>query len=170
MTWQESVGKAIQRHAARTGNPLFTRRQLMDSGIRQIVAETASTGETPEQTLSRVLQELRDQGMIKFESPGVYRLLKLIAKAYPRKNFFVQMFTKDISLEDCVLDLIDNSVDGFIKSRDLRLSEIASGIWEKGSVAQFVGDFLGNSSLDIRGAPMGGGERVRYAWRPAATR
>ena len=56
---------------------------------------------------------------------------KLVAKAYPRKNFFVQMFTKDISLEDCVLDLIDNSVDGFIRSRGVRLSEIASGIWEK---------------------------------------
>jgi hypothetical protein len=56
---------------------------------------------------------------------------QLIAKAYPRKNFFVQMFTKDISLEDCVLDLIDNSVDGYIKSRNLRLSEIASGIWDK---------------------------------------
>jgi Histidine kinase-, DNA gyrase B-, and HSP90-like ATPase len=56
---------------------------------------------------------------------------QLTAKAYPRKNFFVQMFTKDISLEDCVLDLIDNSVDGFIKSRGLRLSQIASGIWRK---------------------------------------
>jgi hypothetical protein len=54
-----------------------------------------------------------------------------IAKAYPRKNFFVQMFTKDISLEDCVLDLIDNSVDGFIRSRGIRLSKIASAVWEK---------------------------------------
>jgi len=55
----------------------------------------------------------------------------ILAKAYPRKNFFVQMFTKDISLEDCVLDLIDNSVDGFIRSRGLRLSKIASAVWEK---------------------------------------
>jgi hypothetical protein len=54
-----------------------------------------------------------------------------LANAYPRKNFFVQMFTKDISLEDCVLDLIDNSVDGFIRNRNLRLSSIASAIWEK---------------------------------------
>jgi len=59
---------------------------------------------------------------------------QLKAQAYPRKNFFVQMFTKDISLEDCVLDLIDNSVDGFIRSRGLRLSQIASAIWEKKSV------------------------------------
>lgn len=58
---------------------------------------------------------------------------QLKAQAYPRKNFFVQMFTKDISLEDCVLDLIDNSVDGFIRSRGLRLSQIASAIWQKRS-------------------------------------
>jgi|GEM_PF-186348 len=131
MTWQESAAKAVQRLVSRTGNPLFTRRQLIDSEIKQIIAETASAGETPDQTLSRVLQELRDQEVIKFEASGVYRLLKIVAKAYPRKNFFVQMFTKDISLEDCVLDLIDNSVDGFIKSRHLRLSEVASVFWDK---------------------------------------
>ena len=54
-----------------------------------------------------------------------------LARAYPRKSFFAQMFRKDISLEDCVLDLIGNSVDGFISSRKLRLSEIASAIWDK---------------------------------------
>ncbi len=34
------------------------------------------------------------------------------AKASPSKEFFVRMITKDISLEDCILDLIDNSIDG----------------------------------------------------------
>ena len=34
------------------------------------------------------------------------------ADANPTKSFFVRMITKDISLEDCILDLIDNSVDG----------------------------------------------------------
>ena len=34
------------------------------------------------------------------------------AKAYPTKEFFVRMITKDISLEDCILDLIDNCLDG----------------------------------------------------------
>jgi hypothetical protein len=33
-------------------------------------------------------------------------------KANPTKAFFVRMITRDISLEDCILDLIDNSVDG----------------------------------------------------------
>ena len=34
------------------------------------------------------------------------------ATASPTKAFFVRMITRDISLEDCILDLIDNSVDG----------------------------------------------------------
>lgn len=53
------------------------------------------------------------------------------ASAYPRKNFFIQMFTKDISLEDCILDLIDNSIDGFIRSTNLKLSAISKSIFKK---------------------------------------
>jgi len=34
------------------------------------------------------------------------------ATANPTKAFFVRTITRDISLEDCVLDLLDNSVDG----------------------------------------------------------
>jgi DNA topoisomerase VI subunit B len=33
------------------------------------------------------------------------------AEANPTKAFFVRMITRDISLADCILDLIDNSVD-----------------------------------------------------------
>jgi hypothetical protein len=32
--------------------------------------------------------------------------------ASPTKDFFVNMITKDISLEDCIFDLLDNSIDG----------------------------------------------------------
>jgi hypothetical protein len=34
------------------------------------------------------------------------------ADANPTKAFFVRMITRDITLEDCIFDLIDNSVDG----------------------------------------------------------
>ena len=34
------------------------------------------------------------------------------ANASPTKDFFVRMITKDISLEDCILDLVDNCLDG----------------------------------------------------------
>jgi len=33
-------------------------------------------------------------------------------RADPTKAFFVRMLTRDITLDDCILDLIDNSVDG----------------------------------------------------------
>ncbi|WP_347303674.1 ATP-binding protein [Croceibacterium sp. TMG7-5b_MA50] len=34
------------------------------------------------------------------------------AEANPTKSFFVRMITRDIALEDCILDLVDNSIDG----------------------------------------------------------
>ena len=38
-------------------------------------------------------------------------------KAYPRKQFFIEMFTRDITLEDCILDLIDNAMDSYLRTR-----------------------------------------------------
>jgi histidine kinase/DNA gyrase B/HSP90-like ATPase len=44
------------------------------------------------------------------------------ANAFPRKHFFLEMFTRDISLEDCVLDLIDNSIDALVKTQHVDIS------------------------------------------------
>ena len=38
------------------------------------------------------------------------------AVASPTKNFFVRMLTRDIELQDAILDLLDNCVDGIIRS------------------------------------------------------
>ena len=38
--------------------------------------------------------------------------------ASPVKAFFVSMLTRDIKLEEAILDLLDNSVDGVLRSRD----------------------------------------------------
>lgn len=35
-----------------------------------------------------------------------------IVRADPTKDFFISMITRDISLEDCILDLLDNCIDG----------------------------------------------------------
>lgn len=53
-----------------------------------------------------------------------------LANALPRKAFFIQMFTKDISLEDCILDLVDNSIDGLIRTGRLRPSDISRDIFK----------------------------------------
>lgn len=49
------------------------------------------------------------------------------ASANPTKAFFVNMITRDITLEDCILDLIDNSVDGAWESEGSRPMGLADG-------------------------------------------
>jgi Histidine kinase-, DNA gyrase B-, and HSP90-like ATPase len=49
------------------------------------------------------------------------------ASAEVRKQFFIEMFTRDISLEDCVLDLIDNSLDSYLLKYNVAISELIFG-------------------------------------------
>jgi hypothetical protein len=46
------------------------------------------------------------------------KLSKDTAKAVPTKQFFVSMLTRDISLDDAILDLIDNCLDGSLRLAD----------------------------------------------------
>lgn len=73
--WSEAVRFAVRRLVARTGTAEFTRQQLILEELGRIVRETGSRGATPEMTLSRELQQLRDAGEIAFVAPGEYRLL-----------------------------------------------------------------------------------------------
>lgn len=47
--------------------------------------------------------------------------MDVAANATPTKRFFVEMITRDISMEDAILDLIDNSIDSFIRTRGINL-------------------------------------------------
>ncbi len=64
--WTEAVLAAIHRLTATHLSNMFSRQQLIQEELPHIVAVTRSTGVTPEQTLSRVLQELRDARKIDF--------------------------------------------------------------------------------------------------------
>ena len=35
-----------------------------------------------------------------------------IIEGNPTKKFFIEMITRDISIEDAIIDLLDNSIDG----------------------------------------------------------
>jgi putative restriction endonuclease len=72
--WSEAVEIAVRRLAARTGSAEFTRQQMIEQELDRIVRETGSRGTTPEMTLSRILQQLRDRGDVEFLTPGNYRL------------------------------------------------------------------------------------------------
>jgi putative restriction endonuclease len=75
--WSEVVEEAVRRHVRSTGNPNFTRQELIDAELNRIVFETSSTGATPQMTLSRELQQLRDAGVIEFvDDRGAYRLVR----------------------------------------------------------------------------------------------
>jgi hypothetical protein len=50
-------------------------------------------------------------------------MTSLQANASPEKHLFLHMFTRDLTLEDSVLDLIDNSIDSLIKHRNIDVSE-----------------------------------------------
>lgn len=92
LSWSVAVEAAVRRHVAKTGSRLFTRQALMDSELDAIVADTGSAGATPHQTLSRELQQLRDNGVIEFIDFGTYRLRELpLAPAEPgtSKGVFV---------------------------------------------------------------------------------
>ena len=76
MTWHESVTAAIQRVTARKKTRVFTRQDLIETELKQIITETQPGTGTPEQTLSRVLQEMRTTRILDSEAPDIYRLLK----------------------------------------------------------------------------------------------
>lgn len=72
-SWSEAVAAAVRRHVLRTGSTIFDRQTLIDAEGERILIDTGSGGTTPWQTLSRVLQELRDAGAIEFVGTGTYR-------------------------------------------------------------------------------------------------
>ena len=47
----------------------------------------------------------------------------LIADARPTRHFFIDVLTRDIALEDAILDLIDNAIDALTRSENIDLSE-----------------------------------------------
>lgn len=90
--WSEAVEIAVRRLAARHGSAEFTRQQMLDEELERIVRETGSRGATPDMTLSRELQQLRDRGEIEFLTPGRYRLLDrpiALPQVSPSKCVFV---------------------------------------------------------------------------------
>ena len=75
MDWQSAVLSAISRLAERKSDNLFDRNLLIQEELDRIIKDTNSVGRTPEQTLSKILQQLRNSGEIEFLGKGKYQLL-----------------------------------------------------------------------------------------------
>lgn len=67
--------QALERYSKRNNTCIVTRQNLIDQELKQIIQDTNSTGSTPTQTLSRVLQELGRDNVISLEGGGIYLLL-----------------------------------------------------------------------------------------------
>lgn len=107
-TWRDSVLDALVRVAARHQTEMVDRRRLVTEEIDNIVAETRSIGATPTQTLSRILQELRDERLIEFLGGGKYRVIQT-----------------PVNVE--ANDLSDTEIDLAIEHRLLRIGVIETG-------------------------------------------
>lgn len=74
-TWKEATMDAIRRVVSSHPDRAFTLSELKEKELPRIVHETRSTGQTPDRTLERVCQELRDAGILEFlDDRGTYRL------------------------------------------------------------------------------------------------
>jgi hypothetical protein len=74
LIWREAVLAALRRYASRHQTPYVERAALIAEEMAAISAATQTRGASPEQTLSRVLQELRGEHLA-FMGGGRYRLL-----------------------------------------------------------------------------------------------
>ena len=101
MNWIRALSSAIARYTQRHRSPRFSRQGLLSEELDNMVAQTGTTGNTPEQTVSRTMQILRDQGVVEFlNNDGDYRYLDM------------QIVVEDQDLSDRVLDEAINSGSG----------------------------------------------------------
>jgi putative restriction endonuclease len=106
--WRDSVLDAVVRLSSRHGTQTVQRQALMAEELDRIIEETRSNGATPAQTLSRVLQDLRDEGVLEFLDGGAYRVTK-----------------QPVDIE--LADLTDPEIDAAIRERLLRLGRVETG-------------------------------------------
>lgn len=75
--WREVVRRELARYREQTGTDVIERQDLLEQSLPVLEAEFPGA-KTPGQTLSRVLQELRDRGELEFlDHEGTYRILNL---------------------------------------------------------------------------------------------
>lgn len=120
LTWRQAVKAGLERYATKNSTIQIERDSFLNQELSKIIFDTASNGKTPSQTVSRVLQELRDDGFLFFSSAGVYTLNQVKIEA---------------SSEDLPNDVLENAIDkGLLElsdidtSSDFGISRIRRGV------------------------------------------
>jgi predicted restriction endonuclease len=119
LTWQQAVKAGLERYATKNLTVQIKRDQFLKQELSRIIADTASVGQTPSQTVSRVLQELRDDGFLFFSNNGLYTLNKVAISA---------------SNEDLPDDVLENAIEeGLLELPDVETStDLAVGRIRRG--------------------------------------
>jgi len=73
--WRDAVLAALRRFARRHGSRKVGRGELLEEERQRIVKETGTGNLTRDQTVNRVLEDLRDDGLLYFMGRGTYLLL-----------------------------------------------------------------------------------------------
>jgi hypothetical protein len=106
--WQRAALDGIRRYARRHQTRLIKRTGLISEELREIVEDARASAERNDQTLSRVLQELRRAGILHHVRSGVDLLLD-----------------EPIPVE--TEDLPDAALDAAIEHDQLRIGDVATG-------------------------------------------
>lgn len=80
-TWHQAVKSALERYAAHNSTIRIERNRFLEQELSNITKDTGSAGRTPGQTVSRVLQELRDEKYLFFSDVGIYTLNRVPVSA-----------------------------------------------------------------------------------------
>lgn len=107
MKWKAAVRSAIENYAARHKTVQIDRESFLQEELERLINVTGTAGKTPSQTVSRIFQELREEGELFFAQSGRYVL-----------NSKPLEVTKE-GVED---DILDNAA----KNSRLILSDVAA--------------------------------------------
>ncbi len=92
MQWREAVLSSLKAYCHRRSTRIIERQAFIADQMEDIKRVTESKGTEPAQTLSRVLQDLRDERILEFLDPGRYLLLDTVINV------------EDEELPDAVID------------------------------------------------------------------
>ena len=95
LTWRETVLDGLRRYTSRNRTSKIERKPFLEQELPAMSAAVGSVGKTPAQTVSRELQELREEGKLFFSSAGVYVLTDQAV---------------DLIREDLEDDIVENAV------------------------------------------------------------
>jgi hypothetical protein len=111
-------------------------------------SEVLATSHLPPMTPLRIMESRLTKYLAR--DPVMPDDFDMTIQANPSKEFFVEMLTKDISLSECILDLVDNSVHSLIRYNNLDVvSDLFGGRLPKKNVAATIDIKFSSSKFSI---------------------